>query len=104
MWRDNWIPREFSLKPIGHRGKSRLNRVSKLLDEHGVWREELVRKNFPPIDVASILGIKTSPHREADFLAWQPEANRVFKVRSTYRLGLSLEQQTIRKEHRVVHL
>jgi hypothetical protein len=93
MWRDNWIPHDFRLKPIGHRGKSRLNRVSSLIDEYGVWKEDLVRKNFPPIDASIILRIKTSPRREADFLAWQPKKNVVFTVRSAYKLAMSLMQQ-----------
>jgi hypothetical protein len=35
VWRDNWIPRDYMLKVIGPRGKSRLNSVSSLVDENG---------------------------------------------------------------------
>jgi hypothetical protein len=93
MWRDNWIPREFMLKPISDKGRSRLNRVSKLLDAQGLWKEDLVHKNFRPIDAEVILKIKTSPRREADFLAWNPERTGVFTVRSTYKLALALLNQ-----------
>jgi hypothetical protein len=93
IWQDNWIPRDYTLKVIGSRGKSRLNRVSSLIDVHGTWKEELVRRTFPPIDADIIMKIKTSPRREADFIAWQHEKNGVFTVRSAYKLGLSLMLQ-----------
>ena len=93
IWRDNWIPRATEFKVIGPRGRSRLNRVSSLLDEHGTWDEALVRRTFPPIDADVILRIKTSARCPEDFLAWQPEKNGVFSVRSAYRIGLQLAQQ-----------
>jgi hypothetical protein len=46
IWQDNWIPRDYTLKVIGSRGKSRLNRVSSLIDVHGTWKEELVRRTI----------------------------------------------------------
>jgi hypothetical protein len=37
--------------------------------------------------------IKTSSRRPNDFLAWQPEKNGIFLVRTAYRIGLRLVQQ-----------
>jgi hypothetical protein len=91
--RDNRLPLAYNLKVIGDRGKSRLNRVSSLLDDNGAWKEPLVRKTFPPIDVEVIIRIKTSPRRCDDFLAWQLEKSGIFSVRSAYKLGLSLVHQ-----------
>jgi hypothetical protein len=34
IWRDNWISRETVMKPFGTKGRSRLIRVSRLLDEN----------------------------------------------------------------------
>ena len=48
--------------------------------------------NFLPIDARAILSIRTSPRREPDFLAWQPEKNGIFSVKSAYKLGLSLTE------------
>lgn len=50
IWRDNWIPRDFFLKPICNCRRSRLVRVSDLLDEHGAWKEEEVKNIFLPMD------------------------------------------------------
>lgn len=92
IWRDNWLPRSTSLKPIGPRGRSRLIRVSSLLDQYGAWDEAAVWANFAPIDASTILKIRTSPPGDPDFLAWQPEKNGIFTVRSAYKLGLNLTE------------
>jgi hypothetical protein len=92
IWRDNWLPRTEELKMLGEKGRSRLIRVSSLIDEGGCDKG-LLRHTFPPIDVEAILKIKLSPRRHADFLAWRHESNGLFSVRSAYRLGLRLSQQ-----------
>jgi hypothetical protein len=78
IWRDKWLPRGEELKVIGDKGRSRLIRVSSLIDIHGNWDEALVRKTFPPIDIEVMLNIKLSQRRPADFLAWQLETNGIF--------------------------
>ena len=40
----------------------------------------------------AILSIRASPTLNEDFLAWQPEKNGIFTVRSAYHLGLKLQQ------------
>jgi hypothetical protein len=93
VWRDNWIPRSTHFKPYGTVRRSRIRRVSELLDEYGAWREQKIRDIFRPVDAEAILAIRTSPRLEADFLAWQPEMNGIFTVRSAYRLGLKFQTQ-----------
>jgi hypothetical protein len=44
-----------------------LIRVASLIDEHGLWREDLVRRTFPPIDANIILQIKLLPRIPVDF-------------------------------------
>jgi hypothetical protein len=46
IWRDSWIPRECTLKVIGPCGKSRLNRVSSLIDANGAWKAQLQILNW----------------------------------------------------------
>ena len=62
----NWITRSSALTPISHGGQSRLNRVSILLDQHGVWDKAHLRATSEPIHVEAILHIRTLP-------CWQPE-------------------------------
>jgi hypothetical protein len=93
IWRDNWLPRQEELKVVSDKGRSRLVRVSSLIDDQGRWDEGLIRRNFLPIDAEVILKIKLSDRRPEDFLAWQHERNGCFSVRSVYRLGLRLSYQ-----------
>jgi hypothetical protein len=72
LWRDNRIPRESELKVIRPKGRSRLTRVSSLLDQQGNWDEALIRRTFYPLDANLIMRIKTSPRLPNDFIAWQP--------------------------------
>ena len=86
--RDRWIPNGGSGKPITVQGRCRLRRVSELLDERGAWRMDLLQQYFNPVDVEQIVKIRTSPRLEEDVLAWEPERNGIFTVRSAYRLAL----------------
>jgi hypothetical protein len=40
-----------------------------------------------PMDVQDILKIKASTRNDSDFLAWNPEKNGVFTVKSAYHLA-----------------
>jgi hypothetical protein len=53
-----------------------------------MWKEDLVHATFVPVDAEAILKIKTSRSSDEDVIAWQPERNGVFSVRSAYKLAL----------------
>lgn len=90
IWRDPWIPRNFSRRPISGKGSCRLRWVSDLLDSDGLWDEHRVRHFFLPIDAEVILGIRTSRGRDEDFVAWHPDKFGSFSVRSAYKFALSI--------------
>jgi hypothetical protein len=49
IWRDPWLPREWSRLPITPRGYSPLTKVSELIDlSTGKWDKELVGQTFLP--------------------------------------------------------
>jgi hypothetical protein len=76
------------MKVLSPRRSCRLKWVSELLDEQGMWKTELVRHIFYPIDADVILGIK--PARQFDdILAWQLEKSGIFSVKSAYRLAFN---------------
>jgi hypothetical protein len=62
---------------------------SELLDGQGSWKEALVRTIFLPIDADAVLKIKPSRRLDAYILAWQPEKNGIFTVRSAYHLAFN---------------
>ena len=88
IWRDSWIPRNGTTKPITPQGRCRLRRVADLLDNHGAWKTAVVNQVFYPVDAEEILKIRTSPRLGEDIVAWAPERSGNFTVRSAYRLAL----------------
>lgn len=70
IWKDPWLPRDFSRRPITPRGASLLTRVSELFDPVvGGWDRDLVQETFWPEDAALILAPPMHEGRE-DTLAW----------------------------------
>lgn len=90
IWRDPWLPRDSTRRPITKKGNCRLRWVSELLQENGEWDVDKVQNTFWPIDTDSILKIRTAGGRETDFAAWHPDRLGRFSVRSAYYLALSL--------------
>lgn len=91
IWRDPWIPRGWSRRPIGKRRPCRLKWVSQLNDrDHGSWCEEVVREVFRPVDAELILSIRLPVRRAEDFIAWHYEKSGVFTVRSAYKVAKAL--------------
>lgn len=90
LWRDPWIPRNMSRRPITMKRNNRLKWVSDILKPDGSWDENLVSAIFLPVDVEEILKIKISSRQEEDFVAWFPDRLGRFSVRSAYQLAMQI--------------
>jgi hypothetical protein len=84
VWRDPWIPRPHSFRPISRQGDCRIRWVADFLNEHGAWKLDLLQCHFLPVDVIEIIKIRPSPRRLDDVLAWAPMRNGIFTVKSVY--------------------
>jgi hypothetical protein len=87
-WRDPWIPRECSHLPKLAQGRCRYRWVADFLLPDGSWNQQRLQLYFTADDIEEIIKIKTSRRNEEDFVAWFPEKNDMFTVRSAYRLML----------------
>uniref|UniRef100_A0A453MYJ1 Reverse transcriptase zinc-binding domain-containing protein n=1 Tax=Aegilops tauschii subsp. strangulata TaxID=200361 RepID=A0A453MYJ1_AEGTS len=85
-WRDPWIPRPSSFRPITPKEPPFLLVVADFIDDNGAWRVDRHREFFWPMDVDYIL-IRTSPRNRDDFVSWFPEKCGAFTVRSAYKLA-----------------
>lgn len=91
IWRSNWLPRDYNLKPRVGKTKTRIRRVNQLLlHNSNNWNEPLVRKIFYPEDACLILNVKLPDQPCQDFLAWHYERNGKFSVKSAYKLAYNL--------------
>jgi hypothetical protein len=92
IWRDNWLPRKFALKPQPGKSKDMHKRVNQLVNEGtGMWNTQLIHKMFYPHDAEAILQLNVPETSRNDFLAWHYESNGVFSVKSAYKLAYSLK-------------
>lgn len=85
-WRDPWIPRDFSRRPITPKGNCRYNKISDFITPDGQWNGQMLNDYFLPIDVEEIRKIKLYPNETEDFVAWSPDKKGLFTVKSAYYL------------------
>ena len=95
IWRDRWLPTQPTGRPITQQGTCRLRRVAELLDASGAWRLDLLQRHFLPADVHTITNIRTSTRITNDMIAWSPEKNGIFTVRSAYRLAMDERERPL---------
>lgn len=86
-WNDNWIPGARSFRPLMRLDTAAVDQVNELfIPGTRVWDEQKLRKSFMALDVLDIMKIKPSLRSETDVLAWAPERNGMYSVRSAYKL------------------
>jgi hypothetical protein len=51
VWRDPWIPRPDSYRPVSLQGDCHIRRVSDMLDVHGAWDMDLLQRHFIQVDI-----------------------------------------------------
>jgi hypothetical protein len=89
VWRDNWLPRPYGMKPIGQVRPCRIRRLEHLINhESNSWDEAMIRRYFYHCDVEEILKIKLPTTPGEDWIAWNFEKSVMFSVRSAYRLSM----------------
>ena len=85
IWRDRWLPKHITGKPITPGDGQELHRVSELMTASGQWNEDLIREIFFPVDAKAILQLPIRP-RDGDVWAWEPKRHGIYSVRSAYKL------------------
>jgi hypothetical protein len=94
IFRDQWLPRKAGLKVTGLKKNTRKRWVNQLIiEEDREWNVPLLYDLFQDHDVEAILDINIPKTDTKDCIAWNPEINGQFTVRSAYRLAVSLSQQ-----------
>ncbi|KAE8801551.1 hypothetical protein D1007_22875 [Hordeum vulgare] len=94
VWRDSWVPRGPSLRPIAAKGCCRVNKVSNFLKGNGSWDIVLLNTFFTRADVQVIRAIRTSPSQEEGFISWFPGKYGQFSVKPAYRLAMQEHVET----------
>lgn len=88
IWKDPWIPRSSTRKPITPRAGSILTKVSELIDPVlGEWDEALIDDNFWNVDAEEIKKIPLHDGVD-DWAAWRYDPKGVFSVKSAYKVAV----------------
>jgi hypothetical protein len=89
--RDQRVPRDSGLKITVMKKNTRRRWVNELINpESRTWKVDLIRELFYEHDTEAILNIGIPKKKSEDRVAWHHEPNRIFRVKSAYRLALSL--------------
>ena len=89
IWKDPWLPKGSTRKPITPRRSCLLSRVNELIDPTtGEWDERLICDIFWPEDTTEILRIPINQHMQ-DCHAWYFDANGLFLVKSAYKIAVA---------------
>ena len=91
IWRDNWLPRNFNIKPRAGRTNTRIRKVNQLITrDTNRWNEDMVRDVFYPEDTPWILNIQLPSHPCKDLPTWHYKRNGIFSVKSAHKLAYNL--------------
>jgi hypothetical protein len=87
VWDDNWIPRDFSLRPVCAKQRNPPQRVCDLMcAATRTWNSEALNHHLLPMDVEMVKQIPLSYTIQQDSWAWHYERNGVFSVRSAHKM------------------
>ena len=81
IWTENWIPRDFGLRPVCQISNTAPERVSALIcSSTRTWDTEKLEAYFLPMDIEAIKQIPLSFMQQRDFCAWHYDRLGVFSV------------------------
>jgi hypothetical protein len=94
IWGDNWLPRDFKLRPICARSQGSPELVSDLIDgATKSWNRQALNDHFIAPDIEIILNIPLSSRVEEDYWSWHYDKKGIFSVRSAYRMLTGIKAQ-----------
>ena len=79
IWYDNWLPREYKLRPICARTQNPPMLVSELIDgATKTWDRQVLKEHFIEQDIDVITDIPLSSRVRSDFWAWHCDKRGIF--------------------------
>jgi ribonuclease HI len=96
VWNENWVPRNFNLRPVCAKTREPPQRVSEFMcATTRTWKEEVLNQHLIPMDVEAVKTIPISHTMQPDFWAWHYEKNGIFTVRSAYKMIVEIKQRRL---------
>jgi hypothetical protein len=93
-WNDNWLPRDFLLRPVACPKEDPPSQVSYFIDSvSATWNEQRLRECFVQMDIEVIRNIPLSTTQDDDVWAWHYDRKGCFSVKSAYRMLAETKQR-----------
>ena len=94
IWNENWIPRDFKLRPLCALRADPPQHVSELIvPATRTWDKQMLVEHFVDPDVDAIMNIPLSTRLQEDFYAWHYDNRGIFSVKSAYRMLTGIKFQ-----------
>ncbi|XP_073362839.1 uncharacterized protein [Aegilops tauschii subsp. strangulata] len=94
IWHENWLPRDYKLKPMCSISPDPPQTVLELIDPTSrTWNRPALMQHFVKPDVDVIMSIPLSFRVQQDFWAWHYDKRGVFSVRSAYKMISGIKHQ-----------
>lgn len=90
VYKDNWIPRPITFKPITSPTLPSNATVSELMDQDHKWKEELLYEQFIKEDADAIKNIPLPNNPNKDQVLWHYDKKGDYSVKSGYQIALKL--------------
>lgn len=87
---DHWISDNGSKISIWVKENFRGKTILDLLDDSGMWKEDLIKETFLPIEAETILNIPRLNTRTANEVIWDPDPKIIFSVKSSYNVAVKI--------------
>ena len=92
IWSDNWIPRDYNLRPLSSLSADPPVLVSEFICLGSrTWDVEALNQHLLPMDTNSVMQIPISHTAQSDFWEWHYEKSGVFSVRPAYRMIVEMK-------------
>ena len=90
VYKDNWIPRPVTFRPISPKTLPPETAVAELIDSKNRWRVDKLEQHFMKEDIEAILKILLPSGKEEDEVLWHFDKKWEYSVKSGYQLALNL--------------
>ncbi|KAH9696063.1 putative reverse transcriptase/RNA-dependent DNA polymerase [Citrus sinensis] len=92
-YKDNWLPRPDTFKPISPQKLPAKTMVAELIDEENQWIVSKLEQNFLPQDIEAILQIPLPRTKKEDEVLWHYDKRGEYSVKSGYQIAFRLKFQ-----------
>ena len=91
IFKDNWIPRPVTFKPIFPSSLHEDDRVAEMISSENQWNEGLIHQHFREEDAEAIIKIPLPREAKDDEVLWHFDKKWQYSIKSGYQIAFQLK-------------